>query len=582
MSIDPTSIRAEAHTLLGELIERDASLLIERWGRRAREEQPNAPRAHHAILVDHLPEFLRGLARSLAAGRAAASRADGDSPDHGEHAAVASGPQELGSTQHCLPAAFHGEQRWENGWSILEVVRDFQILRLVIFDYLEESLGRPLKYRETMAIGLALDDAIGASVAMYVKSRDQHLREAEARRLDIEKRTQEQLRNQAEILRQVDRRKSEFLATLGHELRNPLAPLWNAVQVLEMQETADMTLAQTRGIIKRQVQQLERLVDDLLDISRIAQDKIELRRELVDLSAVVTQAAQTSAPHVKARHHQMEVTLTPEPLFLEADPARLVQILVNLLNNAAKYSEPGGRIALRVRRDGKDAVISVRDNGIGIAPELLPHVFDLFTQADLTPEHAQGGMGIGLALVRRLVELHGGSIMVQSAGVGHGSEFVVRLPALTATPLTPVPAPSGGKAVELATTPVARRRILIVDDNVDAAVTFRMLLTEEGHDVHLAHDGPSALEKARSLKPEVVLLDIGMPRMDGHEVARRLRLDPAMERVLLIALTGYGQDEDRRRSKESGFNAHLVKPVDLDALQTLLLHWNEAAVRPAR
>jgi signal transduction histidine kinase/CheY-like chemotaxis protein len=549
MSVDPAVIRGESHAMLGALIDRDSKVLIERWGRRAAVEQPHARRVHHEVLFNHLQDFLRVLARTLAS----AQTAD--------------------TTQHFLPAASHGEQRWEHGWSITEVVRDFQILRLVIFDYLEETVARPLHYRETMAVGLALDDAIGASVAMYVKSRDQDLREAEVARAESDKKLQEQLRQQAELLRQVDRRKTEFLATLGHELRNPLAALWNAAQVLDMQP-ADATLATTRGIIKRQVQQLERLVGDLLDISRIAQDKIELRGEQVEISAVLQQAVQTSTPHLQARHHQFDVDLPAEPLYLEADPARLIQIVVNLLNNAAKYTEPGGRVTLSARRQDNDAIISVRDNGHGIAPELLPHVFDLFTQADLTLDRADGGMGIGLALVRRLVELHGGTITAHSAGIGRGSEFVIRMPALTGAKALLSPAPMS-QPVSTTRTATPRRRILVVDDNVDAAVTFGMLLTDEGHDVHLAHDGPSALEKARQLRPEVILLDIGMPRMDGHEVARRLRLQPETANVLVVALTGYGQDEDRRRSKESGFSAHLVKPVDLAALQALLRQQSE-------
>jgi signal transduction histidine kinase/ActR/RegA family two-component response regulator len=551
MSVDPGLIRAEPHTEIGLVIQRDAGMLLERWGRRAAQEQPTAPRVHHQVLFDHLAELLRALGRSLA---------NSEGPD---------------THQHFLPAANHGEQRWESGWSLPEVVRDFQILRLVILDYLEEALERTLGHRETMAIGLALDDAITASITMYVKNRDEHFRQLEEQRVELDRRVQEQLRSQAETLREVDRRKNEFLATLGHELRNPLAPLWNAVRVLELQAMADPTLRQTRSIINRQVQQMTRLVDDLLDISRIAQDKIALRKEHVDLTTVAAQAAQTSAPHLTGRHHELEVTVPTVPIWLEADSIRLVQIIVNLLNNAAKYTEPGGHVWLTVVRETEEAVIRVRDSGMGIAPEMLPHVFDLFTQAEWAVDRSQGGMGIGLALVRRLIDLHGGTITAHSAGVGQGSEFVVRLPALPAQTVPGErPKPTDEERCDAA---VSGCRVLIVDDNVDAAVTLGMLLGAGGHEVRLAHDGPLALKTADTFRPQVVLLDIGMPRMDGYEVAQRLREEPALAKVFLVALTGYGQDEDRRRSQEAGFDAHLVKPLDLDALHLLLARCSSTA-----
>jgi signal transduction histidine kinase/CheY-like chemotaxis protein len=559
MTIDPRLIRAEPYTDVGLLIQRDASILIDRWSRRAAQEQPNARRVHKEALLDHMFDLLQALGRSLAEG------------------------QDAASGHHCLPATVHGEQRWETGWSLTEVVRDYQILRLVLLDHLVEVLEQPPGPRAVMAIGLALDEAITASVAMYVASRDEHLRRLEQERAEQDKRIQEQLRQRAETLREVDRRKNEFLATLGHEMRNPLAPLRNAVRLLELHETTDPDLVQIRDLIARQVQLLSRLADDLLDISRIAQGKIELRKQPVDLTAVLSRAVEISAPHLKARHHQLEVTAPAEPLWVEADPARLVQILVNLLNNAAKYTEPGGHVWLAAGREGKEtAVLRVRDDGMGIPPEMLPHVFELFTQGEWSADHAQGGMGIGLALVRRLVELHGGTIAASSLGPGQGSEFVVRLPALAAPPV-----PAEGSPVADAPgspTPVAhapgspggpqpvRRRILLVDDNVDAAESLRLILELEGHEVRVAHDGATALRAAADFPPEIVLLDIGLPRMDGCEVARRLRERPEMAKALLIAVTGYGQDEDRRRCREAGFNAHLVKPVDLDALRASLVH----------
>jgi signal transduction histidine kinase/ActR/RegA family two-component response regulator len=550
VSVDPGSIRAEPHTEVGSLIQRDVGVLIERWSRRAVQEQPNAQRVHHQALLDDMQELLRALGRSLAESDDAAA------------------------CQHCLPATIHGEQRWEWGWSLPEVVRDYQILRLVLLDYLEEALESPPAPRVVMAVGLALDEAIAASVSMYVKSRDEHLRQLEEERAARDRQIQEHLRQQAETLREVDRRKSEFLAILGHELRNPLAPLWHAVKLQELHETTDPASAQIRDITKRQVQQLARLADDLLDISRIAQGKIELRKEPTNLTEVVAQAVQMSTPYLKARHHQFAVTGPTEAFWLEADPARLVQIIVNLLNNAAKYTEPGGRVWLTVEREGDGgAVIRVRDSGIGIPQAMLPHVFELFTQGEWSGDHAQGGMGIGLALVRRLVELQAGTITASSAGLGQGSEFVVRLPASPHESVSKGGPTRTGDARPVPPGPKAsRRRILVVDDNVDAAESLRMILALDGHEVRLAHDGSTALRAAEGFQPDVILLDIGLPRMDGYEAARRLRERPEMAKVLLIALTGYGQDDDRRRSQEAGFNAHLVKPVDLDALRAVLAH----------
>ena len=371
----------------------------------------------------------------------------------------------------------------------------------------------------------------------------------------------------------MDRRKNEFLATLGHELRNPLAPLWQAVELQKRQESADPVSSQVRDIIERQVQQLSRLADDLLDVSRIAQGKVELRMERVDLAAVMLQATETSAPHLRARHHHWEVNVPSEPIWLRADPGRLVQILVNLLNNAAKYTEPGGRIWLTGELDGSNAVIRVRDTGMGIAPKLLPHVFELFTQADWSEGQSQGGMGIGLALVRRLVDLHGGTITATSAGVGQGSEFVVTLPTLSAEPVTRMES-AGGQSAEPAPRilEASPRKILVVDDNVDAAESLSMLLSVEGHQVRTAYDGLAALQLADDFQPEIIVLDIGLPRMHGYEVARRLRQETKYKDLLLVALSGYGQEDDRRRCLEAGFNAHLVKPVDLDVLRAALAH----------
>ena len=371
-------------------------------------------------------------------------------------------------------------------------------------------------------------------------------------------------------IQEADRRKDEFLAMLAHELRNPLAPLLNSLHLLGLGADDDSTAEQIRGVAERQARHLARLVDDLLDVSRISNGKIQLRRGPLDLRAAISRALETVRPLVESRHHELTTSLPPDPVPLLADAARLEQILANLLNNAAKYTEPGGRIALEVARDGDDAVMRIRDSGIGIAPELLPRVFDLFTQEDRSLDRSQGGLGIGLTLVRRLVELHGGSVTATSAGVGQGSEFVVRLPAGT----SPEAGENRGDDDKANGTsgPGHRRsrRVLVVDDNIDGARVLARLLRAGGHETLVAHDGPAALEEARAHPPDVVLLDIGLPGMDGYQVARRLRELDGMDRALLVALTGYGRDEDRRRSMEAGFDHHLVKPVDPGSLKELL------------
>jgi PAS domain S-box-containing protein len=390
---------------------------------------------------------------------------------------------------------------------------------------------------------------------------DGSVREWVGKCLDVEDRKRAE-----EALKVADRRKDEFLAMLAHELRNPLAPVHHAAQVLRLPGLADETLRWAGDVIGRQVQQLTRLVDDLLDVSRISRGKINLQVEPVDLAAVVARAVETSRPLIDAREHHLEVTLPEREVRVEGDPARLIQVVSNLLTNAAKYTEEGGRIVLTVEASASQAVIGVRDTGVGIAPEMLPRLFEMFTQVQGSVNRSEGGLGIGLSLVRCLVEMHGGNVQALSPGLGHGSEFVVRLPLLH-EPLPPAPAAG-------ATPPPQRkvpaRRILVVDDNTDAATSLAVLLRHTGHEVRTADDGPAALDAARSQPPDVVLLDIGLPGMSGLEVARSLRQDLGLTGVLLVALTGYGQEEDKQRSQEAGFNAHMVKPVDLDALRELL------------
>jgi signal transduction histidine kinase len=377
--------------------------------------------------------------------------------------------------------------------------------------------------------------------------------------------SEQRYRQLAETLREADRRKDEFLAMLAHELRNPLAPIRNAVQIMRLVGSADSELERSREMIDRQVEHMTRLVDDLLEVSRITGGKIKLQKQTVDLLAVAAQAVETSRPLIDARQHELTLCLPPEPILLDADPTRLAQVISNLLNNAAKYTEIGGHIWLTVSRQDGEAVVRVRDNGIGMPADLLPHVFDLFTQAERSLDRSQGGLGIGLTLARSLVTLHGGHISAHSEGPGKGSEFVVRLPEL-------IEAKANAKDQMIGEQPAARhfsRRVLVVDDNRDAAESIAMLLRLWGHDVRTALDGRSALEAAQTYRPDVVLLDIGLPNVDGYEVAKQLRHQLGDNGLLLVAVTGYGQTEDRRRSAEAGFNRHLVKPVNPAELEAL-------------
>ena len=367
-----------------------------------------------------------------------------------------------------------------------------------------------------------------------------------------------------QALKEADRRKDEFLAVLAHELRNPLAPVRNAVEILRATHAPSPQLQWTHDVIDRQVRQMTRLVDDLLDVSRITRGKIELRKERVDLSVPIRLALESSRPFVERGGHQLTVKMAGEPLPIEGDVARLAQVVSNLLNNAAKFTPPGGHIRLTCERRGDEIVVRVIDTGVGIPAGMQARIFDMFTQAGSAADRSLGGLGIGLTLVKRLVEMHGGSVEARSEGANKGSEFVVRLPAAA----EPAPArpprsklPAGGQ--------LAPRRILVVDDNRDAADSLCMLLRAQGHEVSVAYDGLEAVDSAIGRTPDVVLMDIGLPGLYGYDAARRIREARGRE-VLLVAITGWGQDEDRRRSREAGFDFHLTKPVDPEAITRLL------------
>jgi len=376
-------------------------------------------------------------------------------------------------------------------------------------------------------------------------------------------RLERQTHEQAEALAELHLRKDEFLAMLSHELRNPLSAIFNALYVLRLQDTENPIQQKAKIVIERQVGQLAHLIDDLLEVSRVITGRIQLHQERLEMRGIVERAIESARPLIDRRKHELSVSLPAEPIWLQGDPTRLEQVVVNLLNNAAKYTDEGGQIRLTAQQEGGEVVLRVRDTGVGIAPELLPRIFDLFTQADRTLDRSQGGLGIGLSLVQKLVELHGGTVEAHSVGLGQGSEFIVRLPALS-------PASESIAPIETAKQPAQTSRVLVVDDNVDAADMLVMMLQMFGHEVQAAYSGQTALETAVEYQPDFVLLDIGLPDMNGYEVARRLRQQPQTKDVRLIAMTGYGQDSDRQRSQEAGFDHHLVKPVDPQKLQDLL------------
>ncbi len=393
----------------------------------------------------------------------------------------------------------------------------------------------------------------------------QHIAQCNIRDISERSRLERQTMEQAVELSDLHRRKDEFLAMLSHEIRNPLAAISNAVQLLRLQQASENLIQQrARAIIERQTGQLKHLIDDLLEVSRITTGRVRLRRERVAMAGIVQAAVETVRPLIDQRRHELTVSLPPEPIWLHADASRLEQVVGNLLTNAAKYTDEGGHVWLTVQQEGDACVLRVRDTGVGIAAELLPHIFDLFMQAERLMDRSQGGLGIGLSLVRRLVELHGGTVEV-SSGPGQGSEFVVRLP------VGPLPALQPSPPVTEPVQPTAGGlRVLVVDDNADMAEGLALLLKDAGHDARTVHDGPTAQQAVVDYKPHVVLLDIGLPGLNGYEVARWIRKEPALRSVVLVAMTGYGQESDRQISMKAGFNYHLVKPTDFKDVKAIL------------
>ncbi len=366
-------------------------------------------------------------------------------------------------------------------------------------------------------------------------------------------------------MREVDRRKDEFLAMLAHELRNPLAPISAASELLRIASLDRERIDQTSEIISRQVTHMTGLIDDLLDMSRVSRGLIKLSYKVLDTRQIMTEAVEQVRPLIDSRRHRLTVQTSPEPGFVKGDQKRLIQVLSNLLNNAAKYTPEGGHITLTMDVDSKNVKFSVTDNGIGIPSELIGRVFEMFTQAERTPDRSQGGLGIGLALVKSLVELHDGKVKAQSAGIGHGSTFSITLPRIGA-PDKVFLQESGSTLLQ----GIKRRRMLVVDDNQDAAHMLGMYLEAAGHEIIIEHSAKNALERAHTVIPDVCLLDIGLPDMDGNELAQRLRALPATSKSTLIAITGYGQEQDRKKTAEAGFSHHFVKPVNMEHLLSVL------------
>jgi PAS domain S-box-containing protein len=461
---------------------------------------------------------------------------------------------------------------------------------------LMETESHELLGKELWEIGLFTDKAAGEAAVRelqeqgFVRYEHSHLESTRGRRVEVEvvanvyradnhqvvqcnfrdiserSRLERRMGEQAAALVELDHRKDEFLAMLSHELRNPLAPILNAVQLLQLQEGETSVQRKAHAIIERQVGQLTHLVDDLMEVSRALTGRIQLRHEQIAVSGIVECAVETVRSLIDQRNHELTVSVPSEPIWLYADAARLEQVVTNLLTNAVKYTGDGGHIWLSAQQEGDKAVLRVRDTGLGITPVFLPHVFDLFAQAERSSDRSQGGLGIGLALVKRLVEMHEGTVSVSST-LGQGSEFAVSLPVdLSMAHSQETQSPP----TEIAKSTNAGLRVLVVDDNVDAATVLELLLQNSGHRVRVAHTGPTGLAAALDYRPDVMLVDIGLPELDGWEVAKRIRQQSALHNIVLVAMTGYGREPERQRSQEAGFDHHLVKPADFKKVLQIL------------
>jgi signal transduction histidine kinase len=539
MTVDAKKLRSKAFADVGLLIKTHADAILERWSQRAKQEQPHANRVHHQTLQDHLRRLLDALANSLIEG--------GD----GEVA------------HHFQPALEHGEQRWDSGWSLAEVVRDYQILRLVLVDYLEGALHRSLYSEEHQAIGLTLDEAIAASAIAYVDISTEQMHQAEIAEAARAQETAETLRRHAAQLLEAHRKKDEFLAVMSHELRNPLAPLRNALHVLSLDQDEE-TVHWARQLMERQIKVLTRLVDDLLNVSRIRLGKITLQHERLDLVRLVCETVEDYRGGFEEAGLELRLETPQGPVWVEGESIRLAQAVGNLLHNAQKFTDRGGQVTVTVSApQSNEVTVAVSDTGVGIAAEMITHMFEPYIQDDHDTERRRGGLGLGLPLVKGLVELHGGRVQAESAGLGHGARFQITLPVATVTD-------AEIETVKPAAAALRRMHILVVEDNVDSADSTQTLLELAGHKVTVAHTGAEALAAARQDVVDVVLCDLGLPDMSGYEVAKALRNHPRTAAAHLIALSGHGSNPDRRRCQEAGFLRHYIKPVDPAVLQSLI------------
>ncbi|MGZ9097143.1 MAG: ATP-binding protein [Micavibrio sp.] len=472
----------------------------------------------------------------------------------------------------------HGELRFLDGFNLPEIAAEFRALRASITRKWEPKRSRTeMDYQEILRLNEAIDQLCAESLSSYNEKVIQNKTEQsslnalptlneEMRRRNLElNELNDRLKLALDTLKENDLRKDEFLAMLAHELRNPLTPIGNVLEIWRRGDPGEKVEKELQTILDREFHKIVRLVDDLLDVSRITRGVITLKKDPVDLVQLINQAVESTRHQFDDHHHKTFLLLPKEKVFVKGDALRLEQVVTNLLINAYKYTDPGGHITVALEREADTALIRVTDDGIGISPELLPRIFDIFVQAHRSLDRTQGGLGIGLTLVRRIVELHGGTVEAKSRGLKKGSEFIIQLPmiseAVVALPVIPPVEPQKASLT---------KRILVIEDNADASVTTKMLLELQGHTVQTAADGLSGIKAAQIFKPEVILLDIGLPDMDGYEVARHLRKLPETEKSVLITLSGYGQAEDRRKSKEAGCNYHLVKPADEAQLRAMI------------
>ncbi len=515
-------LRTESHCAIGDVIQRNVAVVIERWAVRAKDEQPNAARAHHDTLLDHLPNFLAKLGISL-------SSASDD------------------SDQIRREAEEHGDQRWDSGWSVTEVVRDYQILRIVISEFLEESLGRRLDSRESLVLNVVIDDAIAASVSAFVASQTNPGTGTNATRSEA-----------LDLLLNV-------LGTVGHEIRNPLAPLTNSLEILRSPGTDAARVERVRQMMERQLRVLSRLVDDMMDLPRLARGKMSLRRERLDVVGLVRACAEDRFTSLKMAGLSLTLDLPSGPVWVIGDDTRLTQAFGNLIGNAQKFTDRGGSVSVRLTTSESERVfIGVADTGVGIDPVVLSKVFDAYIQADQSLDRSRGGLGLGLALVKGVIKLHGGSVSVASDGLGSGATFTIELP---------IAEPHALQSSAVPATPPARgqpRRVLIIEDNADSAESLRMYLELWGHTITVARNGADGIKAVSSTNPEVVICDVGLPGLDGYAVAAAIRRENAAIPISIIAVTGHGPQLGPGGEPDKAFDYYLLKPVDPERILRLL------------